>query len=590
MPLLFLTLVLVGACSNSSEPAPATTATPAPEASIPSGRGNENILRLLFWQAPTTFNPHLTSNQRDWNASRIIFEPLATFDKEGNLIPFLAAEIPSLENGGLAEDGRSVTWMLRQDVRWSDGEAFTADDVLFTYNYITDPDVGSASAANYGGIESVEALDEFTVRVNFSDVNPAWSLAFVGVQGLILPQHVFEGYEGGFGCEAMAALQPPGTGSYRLATCKPEEVLFLGNELVQTIRVIYEPNEFFREEGKPYFNRVELLGGGTVNEAARQVLQTGTIDYAWNLTLDNVTLAELEALGVGRLITNFGSRVERLQINFTDPDQTTATGERSSLQFSHPFFSDPRVRQAFSYAIDREAIAALYGPTGSPTSNILVSPANFASTNTSYEFNLEKAIALLDEAGWVDTNGDGIRDKDGDRMKVVFQTTVSPLRQRTQEIVKEALESIGVEVEIKLIDAATFGNRDPDNTNNAWHFYADMQMLFFGNRSPDPAPYMEQWVCAQIPQQENEWAGSNIERWCSPAYDALLAEAATEIDPERRAQLFVLMNDMLVNEFVMIPLVHLGVAGAVKNDITGVDLTPWDVDVWNIMDWRRSTP
>ena len=379
-------------------------------------------------------------------------------------------------------------------------------------------------------------------------------------------------------------------GPYRLVTCNPEEVLFLGNELVQTIRIIYEPNPFFREPDNPHFSRLELLGGGTVNEAARRVLQVGDIDFAWNLQLDGETLADYATAGQGQVVTNFGSRVERLQINHTDPNQQTSTGERSSLEFDHPFFTDPLVLEALTIAIDRDRIADLYGPTGGTTSNILVSPANLASPNTTFRFDLTRAAELLDEAGWIDTDNDGIRDKDGVEMSLTIQTTVNPLRQAAQEIVKENLESIGFEVIIKIIDGATFGNRSPENTNSAFHFYADLQMVFFGNRSPDPASYMNQWTCGQIPQQENGWAGLNIERWCNPDYDNLLTQANLEIDPEARANIFIQMNDILVNDVVMIPLVHLGIAGGVANDLLGVDLTPWDVDVWNIKDWRRETP
>jgi peptide/nickel transport system substrate-binding protein len=542
---------------------------------------------MLFWQAPTTLNPHLTSNQRDWNASRIVYEPLASHDKDGNLIPFLAAEIPSLENGGLAEDGRSVTWRLREDVFWSDGEPFTAADVLYTYEYVTSPAIGAATASTYSAISSVDVINDYTIRLNFSEPNSAWDLPFVGVQGMIIPRHIFENTTGSHPCEASNSQTIVGTGPYRLVTCNPEEVLFLGNELVQTIRIIYEPNPFFRDPDKPYFSRVELLGGGTVNEAARRVLQVGDIDFAWNLQIEGETLAELEMGGQGRVVTNFGSRVERLQLNRTDPNRRTTTGERSSLQFPHPFLTDPLVLEALTYAIDRERIAALYGPTGTTATNILVSPANLASPDTSFTFDLEQAAALLDESGWIDSDGDGIRDQDGVEMSVVIQTTVNPLRQQTQEIIKENLETVGFEVIIKIIDGAAFGNRSPENTNSAYHFYADLQMLFFGNRSPDPASYMDQWTCEQIPQEENDWAGLNIERWCNPTYAELLAQASAEIDPEARAQIFIEMNDMLVNEVVMIPLVHLGIAGGVANDLLGVDLTPWDVDVWNIKDWRR---
>lgn len=588
--MLFLTLTIVISCSDSVG---AVISTPTPQPTVPptpsSGRGLGDTLRLLFWQAPTTLNPHLTTNQRDWNASRIVYEPLASYDKDGNLIPFLAAEIPSLDNGGLADDGRSVTWILREGIFWSDGEPFTADDVLFTYEYVTDPATGAATASSFSAISSVDVINDTTVRLNFTESNSAWAIPFVGVQGLIIPRHIFENYTGSHPCETSNSQTVVGTGPYRLVICNPEEVLFLGNELVQTIRIIYEPNPFFREADNPYFSRLELLGGGTVNEAARRVLQVGDIDFAWNLQLDGETLADYALGGQGQVVTNFGSRVERLQLNRTDPNQSTASGERSSLDFPHPFLTNPLVQEALTFAIDRERIAALYGPTGSTTSNILVSPANLASPNTSFTFDPARAEELLDQSGWLDEDGDGIREQDGVEMSVVIQTTVTPLRQATQEIIKENLEAIGFEVIIKIIDGATFGNRAPENTNSAFHFYADLQMLFFGNRSPDPASYMDQWTCDQIPQAENGWAGLNIERWCSPGYDALLRQASSEIDPEARARLFVQMNDLLVNNVVMIPLVHLGIAGGVANDLVGVDLTPWDVDVWNIKDWRRDT-
>ncbi len=586
LPLLILIILI--SCSDAAVSVISTPTPPPTIAATPStGRGVGDTLRLLFWQAPTTFNPHLTTNQRDWNASRIVYEPLASYDKDGNLIPFLAAEIPTLENGGLAEDGRSVTWKLRADVSWSDGQPFTADDVLFTYQYVTDPSNGAATASTFAAITSIDVINDFTIRLNFEESNPAWAIPFVGVQGLILPRHIFEDYVGSHPCEVSNSQTVVGTGPYRLVVCNPEEVLFLGNELVQTIRIIYEPNPFFREANNPHFSRLELLGGGTVNEAARRVLQVGDIDFAWNLQLDGETLADYAMGGQGQVVTNFGSRVERLQINHTDPNQPTSTGERSSLEFEHPFLTDPLVLEALTIAIDRQRIADLYGPTGGTTSNILVSPANLASPNTAFTFNPGRASDLLDQAGWFDEDGDGIREKDGIEMSMVIQTTVNPLRQDTQEIIKENLEAIGFEVIIKIIDGATFGNRAPENTNSAFHFYADLQMVFFGNRSPDPASYMNQWTCSQIPQEENGWAGLNIERWCNPAYDELLRQASAEIDPERRAQIFIQMNDLLVNEVVMIPLVHLGIAGGVANDLLGVDLTPWDVDVWNIKDWRR---
>ncbi|MCK6627524.1 MAG: peptide ABC transporter substrate-binding protein [Anaerolineae bacterium] len=592
---VFVVLVVVAwltACNAESLVYQQATPTPASEepapTAEPTGRGSGDVLKLLYWQAPSTLNPHLTSASQDWGASRITYEPLASFDKEGNLVPFLAAKIPSLDNGDLSEDGKSVIWNLRQDVKWSDGEPFTADDVLFTYEFISNPAVGASSAGVYRTVSSVEVIDDYTVKVNFSDVNPAWSLPFVGPTGMIIPRHIFEDYNGPNAAEAPANILPVGTGPYRVLPpgIKIQEVLFLGNELVDTNKIVFEPNPFFREADKPFFSRVELRGGGTVKEAARLALQTGEVDFAWNLQVDAATLSELEAEGQGQAIPVPQSFVERIYFNFTDPNRIAPNGERSSLDFPHPFFSDLKVRQAFAYAVDRGTIAALYGSAFQPTSNILVSPAKYNSPNTSFEFNLEKTAALLDEAGWIDTNNNGVRDKDGKEMEVLFQTSANPLRQETQRIIQRALRSIGVDVEIKVIDSGSFFDSDPNNPNTAYHFYADLQMYNDGNPNPDPGSYMEYLTTDQIPQKHNNWTGENVGRWQNPEYDALYRQSTTEIDPDQRTQLFIQMNDKIIEDVAVIPLVHRARVIGVNPNLSGVDPTPWDAELWNIKDWR----
>jgi peptide/nickel transport system substrate-binding protein len=318
------------------------------------------------------------------------------------------------------------------------------------------------------------------------------------------------------------------------------------------------------------------------------VLQAGDVDYAYELgQLAPEELVELEAGGKGLLISSFGSKVERIPLNRTDPNQETTDGERSSVVFPHPFLNDLKVRQAISYAVDREAIVALYGPSGQPTSNNLVAPPQYNSPNTAYEFDLEKAAAMLDEAGWVDTDGDGIRDKDGVKLEVVYQGKVSETVQNTQQIVKDALESIGIEVELKITDPKIMFGPGAANPDSFYRFNADVQELNIRSTNPDPSSYMRFWTCDQIPQQANNWTGLNLERWCSPKYDALYQQSLVELDPERRRQLFIQMNDMLIEDVVMIPIVYLADVQGVSMSIEGVDLTPWDKNTWNIKDWRR---
>ena len=228
---------------------------------------------------------------------------------------------------------------------------------------------------------------------------------------------------------------------------------------------------------------MELNGGGTVNEAARSVLQFGDEDYANNLQIDAELQTQLEAYGKGKVLAPFGAFVERILLNRTDPDKATASGERSSLQYPNPFFSDLKVRQAFALAIDRNTIAKLYGPTGEPTANILVSPEAYQSNTTNWEFNLAKASQLLDEAGWV-RGPDGIRARNGLRLSVLYQTSTNSVRQQTQQIVKNALTSIGVDVQLNFFDSSVFLSDRPADPRNRHHFYADMEEYSTGEPQP----------------------------------------------------------------------------------------------------------
>ncbi len=538
-------------------------------------KAQEDTLKLLYWQAPTILNPHLSTGSKDLEASRITLEPLATYDQNGELIPFLAAEIPSVENGGVAEDGKSVTWKLKQEVKWSDGTPFTAADVVFTYEFLANPKVGATSSGNYEIVEKVEAIDDYTVKVTFKTVNPAWERPFVGAYGMILPRHIYEKYNAENAREAPANLLPIGTGPYKVVEFKPGDV------------VVYEPNSYFRNAENVAFKRIELKVGGDATSAARAVLQTGDADYSFNLQVEAPVLQQLETGGKGKIVSVLGTLSERILLNFSDPNKATADGERANINNPHPFLSDKTVREAFSLAIDRDTISnQLYGITGKPTANFLILPEEYNSLNTSYEFNLEKAQQLLEQAGWKDTNNNGIRDKDGVEMKVVFQTSVNPLRQKTQEIVKQGLQAIGIGVELKSIDPSVFFSGDPANNDTVEHFYADLQMFTTGNYNPDPSNYMKSYTCDEIPQKANNWVGDNYSRYCNPEYDKLWLAATKELDPKKRQEMFIQMNDILVNNFVVIPLVHRADVTAISNSLQGFELTPWDRNTWNIKDWK----
>jgi peptide/nickel transport system substrate-binding protein len=552
-----------------------------------AARGEDGTLRLLLWQAPTTLNPHLSIGTKDMLASRIAYEPLASFDAEGVLVPILAAEIPSLDGGGVAADGRSVTWKLKQGVRWADGEPFTADDVVFTYAYLSNPEVGATTRDIYQMVDRVEATDDHTVLVHFDTVNPAWAVPFVGPGGMILARHIFEPYNGANAKQAPANRLAVGTGPYRVATFKEEDVLAIGDDVVSMIKVDFEPNPYYREHDKPHFAQVELRGGGDPGTAAKAVFEAGTIDYAYNMQVDAAELEALEALGRARLIAAPPNSVERIMLNFSDPRHATAAGERASVDFPHPILSDPLVRRALALAIDRAAIAALYEPIGAVASNLLISPKTYASPHTTWSYDLERAAALLDEAGWIDGDG-GVREKDGMPLRLELQTSVNPVRQKAQEIVSSALASIGVAIEPRIVDASIFFGPVSDSTNTIRHFYADLQMYAANNDNPEPDDYLRRWLCGEAAQQANQWSAPNRARYCNPAYDALYQRLRATLDPQQRRDLLIAMNDLLIEDVALIPLVERPIAFGLSNHIAlGRDPTPWDLDFWDLADWRR---
>ena len=539
----------------------------------PTKAGGGGTLKALLWQAPTLLNPHLAVGAKDAEGSRIFYEPLAAWDPDGNMVPVLAAEIPDIENGGVAADGKSVTWKLKKDVKWHDGQPFTADDVVFNWEYAVDPATAATSLGSYKDI-TVEKVDPLTVRIRFDKPTPFWADAFVG--GGIIPKHAFEPYKGAKSREAPANLKPVGTGPYRIIDFRPGDL------------VRGERNPSYHVANRPYFDAIEVKGGGDAVSAARAVIQTGEYDYAWNMQVEDEILLRLESgSGARGRIEMVPSRgIEHIAINSSDP-WTEVDGERSSAKTQHPLFSDPAVRQALRLLVDRAAIEAhIYGRTGVATSNFLNNPERFVSKNTKWEFNIDKANQLLEEAGW-QRGSDGIRAKNGRKLKLVYQTSINAPRQKTQAIVKQACQKTGIDVELKSVTASVYFSSDAANPDTARKFYADIQMYTIGTPSiPDPERFMQQFVSWEIASKDNKWQGNNATRWHSDEYDKIFRAAQGELDPVKRAALFITMNDMVVDDAVVIPIVNRRWVAAMSHKLKA-QLSGWDNDFWNLKDWYR---
>jgi peptide/nickel transport system substrate-binding protein len=534
-------------------------------------------LKLLFWQAATLLNPHFAVGTKDAEGCRIFYEPLAAWDPEGNLVPVLAAEIPDIENGGVAADGTSVTWKLKKGVEWHDGRPFTADDVVFNWEYASDPATAATTIGDYRDAK-VEKIDPLTVRVRFEKPSPFWAGAFVAAGGMIIPKHLFEPYKGANSRDAPANLKPVGTGPYRFVEFKPGDL------------IRGERNPSYHVANRPYFDTIELKGGGDAVSAARAVIQTGEYDYAWNMQVEDEILLRLENAGNarGRAEIVPSRAMEHIQINFADP-WTEVDGERSSPKTKHPLLSDPVVRQALRLLVDRASVEKyIYGRTGVATANFLNNPERFVSKNTKWEFNVDKANQLLEEAGWK-RGPDGVRAKDGKRFRLVFQTSINAPRQKTQAIVKQACQKAGIDIELKSVTPSVYFSSDVANPDTARKFYSDIQMYTIGSPSvPDPERFMQQFVSWEIASKDNKWQGSNPTRWRNEEYDKIFSAAQGELDPVKRAALFIKMNDMVVDDVAVIPVVNRRWVAAMSKNLRAT-LSGWDNDFWNLKDWYRET-
>ena len=541
-------------------------------------RGTDGEVKLTFPQAVSIMNPYLSSGTKDVIAASMVVEPLAAIDDQGVLVPRLAAEIPTLANGGISADLTTITWKLLPGLMWSDGTPMTADDAVFTAAYCMDPAGGCAQLTKYEGVKSVEAVDPTTIKVTFTAPKPNPYTAFVGALSPILQKAQFAA------CQGAAAPtctdpnnMPIGTGPFMVT----------GFTVNDTVSMAANPN--YRDAAKPAFATAVIKGGGDAEGSARAVMETGEFDYGWNTQIPPDSQAAMAAAGKGEFVVAFGTLVERIEMNMTDPSADLPEGERSTAKHPHPILSDIKVRTALSKAIDRSILVEVgYGAGGRPTCNIIPGPDAWASDNTGcIAQDMEGAKKLLDEAGWV-PGADGIREKDGKKLSILYQTTVNPIRQDFQALIKDWWTELGVQVELKAIDPGVFFGGDAGSPDTFQKFYADVEMYANNSDNPDPETYLGQYQCKNAPSPDNQWQGENMNRFCDPAYDAKIAELSTTTDLAARQAIAKQLNDMVTKDsMTVIPLVHRGTLSAHSNTLGGVVINAWDSELWNVADWFR---
>ena len=574
---LLTSLAVNTASAQDATPAATPQGSMFPDAGTENQeRGSAGELRVLAVQAASSLSVHNATGGKDISAGMVISEPLLSYDGDGALVPILAQEVPSLENGLLANDLGSATFNLKPDVVWSDGTPFTANDVKFTWEWNIDPANQSIDRVSWEIISDVEVVDDLTCTITFDPPTFGWFQPCAGNIGALYPAHFWAQSDDVAQTNIDFSLSPIGTAPYKLQEFKPNE------------EVTYVANETFREANKPAFSTFVLRGGGDPTTSIQAVTIGDEWDLAFTLMIDPETLASIIG-NEGEVLGALGTGVEKIQVNFSDPN-TEVNGQKSEVNTPHPFLTDDAVRKAMSMAIDRDQIAEkLYGSPA--TSNMLVGLTAFESPNTEFVYDPAAAEAVLEEAGWV--MGAEAREKDGVELALVFTSTVNQRRQRTQAVVKANLEAIGFKVELNQVDGSIFFDGDIENTQNFTHFYSDLQMYTDGATSAYPVNYMKYWYAGpdneNVAQQGNGYSGTNKTRWVSAEYDAAFDELVALVDPADVAAQFILLNDLVVENVVEIPLVQtFADLFAINHRIRkeNVVVSPFGDLYWNLANWN----
>jgi peptide/nickel transport system substrate-binding protein len=479
----------------------------------------KKIATFIWTQEFDTLNPHYTQmwfssvthqlwNCWPWN-----------FDENSNAVPLLVTEIPSVENGGISADSRTITLKLRDDIKWSDGKALTANDFVFTYEMVINPNNTVAGTNPYDLMESVVAQDDQTVVITFTEPFAPWlSTLYRG----LLPEHILKPVfdKDGTIDNAEWNRQPTvGCGPYKFAEWESGSFArFTSNE-----------NYWL---GRPKIDEITFR---FVPDDAAQVaaLKNKEGDLGTFVSYSDIPDLEKEGLKVVKVQSGYG---EGIYFNLTEN--------------GHPALKDVRVRQAIAYATNREAISKdlLLGLTvpaatywdNSPYSN---------PDNKPYPFDPEKAKGLLDEAGWVDSNGDGSRDKDGEELVLNYGTTTREIRKDTQAVLQQQLADVGIKVELLNYDSDQFF---ADFQNNGPTFTGELDIWEYSGSPSFPDPNAAEWLCSEVPTADNP-AGINAQG-CIPELDALLQLQSKQVDPAERTSTFHEITKMMVDQMYWLGL------------------------------------
>jgi peptide/nickel transport system substrate-binding protein len=533
----------------------------------------DKTITVVIPEDPPSFNALVSDTGYDGFVMNLALLGLAAIDPDGKVYPVLASELPTEENGGVVLDSDTgamdVTWKMRNDVTWADGKPVTADDVLFTYTAMTDANTGTWFPGS-DLVTGVEKIDDYSFVVHFSSVYPSYLTLFGGRQIVIWPAHYCKAEQGYQNWDC--GREPLSDGPYML------------KEWVTGDHLTFVKNPKFYQADKPQIDQiiVKIVPDTTVRETMMRQGDADLLMWATEQVADNLKDAD----NVKVSISPTARFVMRLYINLAAKGTTDPTASPS------PFFSDVRVRQAIREAIDVDAItgSVWHGFAQPEWTEFFREP--YVCSIPRPKFDPEAARAKLEQAGWIDENGDGVRECHGcqnaaEGTDFKFELTTyseygEPLL-LTQQLIAENLKAVGIQADLLQIQGSVmWGDTSSGGTEQSGNF--ELDLYDDGYAGNDPTDFLWQYYASGSAEPDQGW---NVGRWINPDMDEFLNEAYT-LDEKARKDAFCQMGRLLDQELPEIMLFSTINADAYSTRLNGIQANVNTVVSWNVADWTIS--
>jgi peptide/nickel transport system substrate-binding protein len=526
-------------------------------------------ITFALYQEPETLNPYIFTQTASDEVLTFVADGLVGVDEKGEYFPQLATELPSRQNGGVSADGKTITYNLREGVKWSDGRPLTCDDVKFTWEAVVDPKSGAVSTTGYRDIEAIQCPTPTRVVMKYK----TFYAPFLSRFPYIMPRHAT-------GNPAEMTRWPynrkiVGTGPYTMLE-------WISGDHITLVR-----NRYYRDPGKPYIDGI-IIRITPSREVGKQLIKTGEVDVLWDLVEADVP--ELRPVPNVKVSAPAGPFAERLVLNLADP-ALDGPAPDVVAKSPHPILGDPRVREAIELGTNKKEIVdkLLFGLAPIGTNELHIGWARCVTRPS--EYSPDRARQLLDQAGWK-PGPDGIRvaqgarfARDGTRLRLKLQTTTgNKLREQVEQLLIDYMKQIGLEFYIENVPSAVlFGSWASGAFRKHGHFDV---LMYTTNPDVDPQSQIEGYFASwSMPTAANSGAGFNYARWSNKAADDNIKLAGSSPDVNTRKKAYCAAMQELIKDRPHIYLYSRGSIHGYRDRLQGWVANPWVRVGWNAQDW-----